>query len=570
MSTFNETVLEETSAPPHIRSLAVSSPSPCQESLISLASSFISKSLKEQSRSLSTTQHRAPQSLHSTAISATAATTPKIPAIDTESTINSNKRNGNRQRNSSASTPPPSPPLSATYNTRTSDQEDTPTDPKDRKFGPEIGRRRLRSPSHQITAAAAAAAAASYTSQELAIAYLMVTSSPEHDGQDQEEQSPQVKLCEPKPSTDGSDASDALSSLLKKSSPLQEPYFRTRHSIASQHTLSTLGGELFSLDEVPKEFNEDMYVAMRNRIFELEAKNVHYAPFNRTRKRSLERPVDEYSGHHRRSHVNNYGYGHEIEGGHYLKRQAYHYGAYPQYPSPPALDCTNIYRPSHSYPPGYAPETYRSGLLPKRLYQGRHPYDMDQDCELPGTAESHKDGPRLITPRNPPAIQPRPVRPLVSEGAPQSSCKSHAPYAIHQSQPSHVSQVSQVNTPSKYGELQPSSTLAGNARAAQAAAQQQQRQSFHQRQHRAQQQAQSDYSRSYHLQKHLRMLDQQRAAQVALKQQQQEQQQMQQGLKIQRNYKPHQQMYPHPSFSQPVTIQPRLGAQQKQQQQQQH
>ncbi|KAF9931722.1 hypothetical protein BGZ65_004752 [Modicella reniformis] len=59
---------------------------------------------------------------------------------------------------------------------------------------------------------------------------------------------------------------------------------------------------------------------------------------------------------------------------------------------------------------------------------------------------------------------------------------------------------------------------------------QEQRQSFHQRRHRAQQQAQSDYSRSYHLQKHWRILDQQRAAQMA----QQQQHQHRQGSRIQR------------------------------------
>ncbi|KAF9934191.1 hypothetical protein BGZ67_003985 [Mortierella alpina] len=100
------------------------------------------------------------------------------------------------------------------------------------------------------------------------------------------------KLDQPHPE----DGSDALSSLWKKTAPLQEPYFRTRHTIASQHTLSTLGGVLFSLDEVPAEFSQDMYIAMRNRIFELEAKAVNYSPFSHSRKRSIDRSdPDDYS-----------------------------------------------------------------------------------------------------------------------------------------------------------------------------------------------------------------------------------------------------------------------------------
>ncbi|KAG0023545.1 hypothetical protein BGZ80_009104 [Entomortierella chlamydospora] len=62
----------------------------------------------------------------------------------------------------------------------------------------------------------------------------------------------------------------------------------------------------------------------------------------------------------------------------------------------------------------------------------------------------------------------------------------------------------------------------------------------------------------------MRMLDQQRAAQIA---QQQQQQQQQQSAKIQRQYQPHQQMYPHHSSSKPVPIQPHPTSQQQQQQQ---
>ncbi|KAF9957280.1 hypothetical protein BGZ72_001966 [Mortierella alpina] len=66
-----------------------------------------------------------------------------------------------------------------------------------------------------------------------------------------------------------------------------------------------MGGVLFSLDEEPKEFNEDMYIAMRNRIFELEAKTVNYAPFNRSRKRPVD-IMDDYPIHPHSRH----GHGH--------------------------------------------------------------------------------------------------------------------------------------------------------------------------------------------------------------------------------------------------------------------
>ncbi|KAF9338539.1 hypothetical protein BGZ91_008570 [Linnemannia elongata] len=101
-----------------------------------------------------------------------------------------------------------------------------------------------------------------------------------------------------------------------------------------------------------------------------------------------------------------------------------------------------------------------------------------------------------------------------------------------------------------------------------------QRQSIHQQRHRAQQQAQSAHSRSYHLHKHMRLLDQQRAAQLATQQQQQQHQQHQQQKQqqgqsfkpIQRQYQPHQQMYP--SYNQPIAIKPHPGPTQSQLQQQ--
>ncbi|KAG0038449.1 hypothetical protein BGZ82_000203 [Podila clonocystis] len=48
---------------------------------------------------------------------------------------------------------------------------------------------------------------------------------------------------------------------------------------------------LFSLDEEPKEFSQAMYIAMRNRIFELEAKTVQEETCGTTRRRGLLRPT---------------------------------------------------------------------------------------------------------------------------------------------------------------------------------------------------------------------------------------------------------------------------------------
>ncbi|KAG0245139.1 hypothetical protein BGX31_007850 [Mortierella sp. GBA43] len=131
------------------------------------------------------------------------------------------------------------------------------------------------------------------------------------------------------------------------------------------------------------------------------------------------------------------------------------------------------------------------------------------------------------------AIVPRPSNHQAAAGG--VSRPSHTVHTPHES-----------NCPKPSNPSQPTT----NATAQQ---QQQQQPSFHQRQHRAQQQAQSDYSRNYHLQRHLRMLDQQRAAQMAQKQQQQQQQQ--QSPRIQRQYEPHQLMRPVPS-SVPATKPP--------------
>ncbi|KAG0373744.1 hypothetical protein BGX24_011309 [Mortierella sp. AD032] len=390
------------------------------------------------------------------------------------------------------------------------------------------------------------------------------------------------------------DSNDALSSLWKKSAPLQEPYFQTRHTIASQHTLSTLDGVLFSLDEEPKEFNEGMYIAMKNRIFELEAKTVNYAPFNRSRKRSVDRSMDESAEH---GHGHDY-YGrsiHSYEGelGHSSKRAAYHHPHHPQRHSPPSPpspaygprpeDRQYIYRHAPSYPSWYTPETYMSGSHVQ--HSSRHP-PRTGDRESASSSHpqlenrssrdlnGHDSGgplpspPRTLTSK-PQTVQPRPILPHRGgeAGGPTNVLQNstsqptrHAPSSHPSSSqyphanPQSIEQAPALSTPSQQAQQQQQ--------------QEQQRQSFHQRQHRAQQQAQSDYSRSYHLQKHMRMLDQQRALKLAQQQQQQQQQQqVQQPVKIQRQYQPHQQMYPH-SSSIPASNQSQLSLQQQQQQQQ--
>ncbi|KAF9432588.1 hypothetical protein BGZ76_010592, partial [Entomortierella beljakovae] len=513
---------------------------------------------------------------------------------------------GDRSRNTSASTPPPSPPLSAASGETHQSSDKREREGDDKSSSPEFDynpyhyrrRREQHSPSHPTTKAAAAAAAAIYTSQELAVAYSMVTSntqaqkasSQESPDKEKAEQNPtrvshppnsinrypfgippvSNKLIAPKPSADGS---DALSSLWKKSVPIQEPYFRTKHSIASQHTLSTLGGVLFSLDDEPKEFTDDMYIAMRNRIFELEAKTVDYTPFNRARKRSIDRY--EYPPHGDRGYGYDHGYGHGIEGDsiHHSKRPAYsrppHYPYHPRH-SPP--EGSFIHRPTHSYPAWYTPETYMTDAHPQhhRGGHGRHPAMVDRERERdqpmngsrPSAHPSHpehdkqsKSPPSNRPPGNahpPPGQRPPPIQPRPT-----------------QSPPSHPSL---PYTQSAHADKQTSQTSAANPNGFTPNQQQQQQsQSHKQSQHRAQQRAQSDYSRSYHLQKHMRMLDQQRLAQ-------QQQQQQQQSVKIQRHYQPHQQMYPahglnksaaNLSNSPPLQQQQQQSQQQQQQQQQQ-
>ncbi|CAO3567956.1 unnamed protein product [Mortierella alpina] len=379
-----------------------------------------------------------------------------------------------------------------------------------------------------------------------------------------------------------------------------------------------MGGVLFSLDEEPKEFNEDMYIAMRNRIFELEAKTVNYAPFNRSRKRPVDimddYPIHPHSHHGQGPPTGYHGshrYGHEDEeGGHYSKRTAYQQPPHPHHPhhgpanhGPP--HDSYVYRPVPSFPSWYTPETYLASSHPHPHAQGSHvrernsrPQDRErekprevkaqpgasherspfsrrnsppsnnnapsQTSSPPGPQASSSTSSSPSTQRSQPvqplAIQPRPIQPQSSgENATQSSFHAHTPHANRHSPTSHPSrQYTQAQQ-----EQQPPSSAATQAAhaaavAAAAAAAQQERQSFHQRQHRAQQRAQSDYSRSYHLQKHMRMMDQQRAAQLAQQKQQQEEQQQlqqQQSFKIQRHYQPHQRMYPHPSASQSTQAQ---------------
>ncbi|KAG0370919.1 hypothetical protein BGZ54_002730 [Gamsiella multidivaricata] len=202
-----------------------------------------------------------------------------------------------------------------------------------------------------------------------------------------------------------------------------------------------MGGVLFSLDEDPKEFNQDMYVAMRNRIFELEAKTVNYAPFNRSRKRSVDRSADEYHGYH--------GYGRE---------------------------CPIT--------------TFKHRL---RRHLGRLPWTESTSIDL------HI---RVL-----PGARQRPI------------CMSYI-------------MIFRVGA-----DIHAQSTENGINNEPQR-------------------------SRSYHLRKHLRMLDQQRDAQISRqkqhqeqqKEQQQQQEKQKQSVTIQRHYQPHQQMYPYHSTLRPLPI----------------
>ncbi|KAK3814887.1 MAG: hypothetical protein J3Q66DRAFT_441097 [Benniella sp.] len=438
-----------------------------------------------------------------------------------------------RSRNESASTPPPSPPLSATEDRypQVEETNSTPYHHESRESVP-------------------------YTSQEMDIAYSMVHSIQQQPESPQDQH--RYDRTQSKPSPIPRAASDVLSTLLK-TGPTQEPYFRTKHTIASQHTLSTTRGVLFSLDEEPHEFNKDMYVAMRNRIFELEAKAANYTPFNHSRKRVAEWLMDENYPYHEHSYGPAFVHGYDAKAIRYPKR-AHCNDAYLQHhPSPAHLhppistEKKIPYRYPRSYPSWYTPETNTFESYHQLYRTQQHPssmFDRERVQQRPGHSQAdshpgHDLHPRMFAPadstgarpalpvkRSLTMIKPRPSFLEITSSRPEPSCPK-APQAL------------QLCTGSEL----PATAIT-----------QQQQQSFHQRQHRAQQQAQSDYSRKYHLQKHLRMLDQQRAAQIALQQQQQQQhhhhqQQQQQSFRIQRQYESHQQMCPASSKSQELEIQ---------------
>ncbi|KAF9199005.1 hypothetical protein BGZ49_010929 [Haplosporangium sp. Z 27] len=389
--------------------------------------------------------------------------------------LGSTTSKGRTSRNPSASTPPPSPPLSNSSNVhnsnRNSSEREDPKDHNSKASSPNRHhnhRSRHNSPSHPVTAAAAAAAAASYTSQELAIAYSMVTST-----QQQQRQSPQ--------------------------GPLEKLDQSQSH------------------DEDPKEFTEEMFIAMRNRIFELEAKTVDYTPFNRSRKRSLGQSMGDYPGYNDYGYEGDYRYGHGYEGehSHHSKRPAYHHTSHSPYytapkhasrPSP--IDGVVVHRSAHSYPSWYTPETYMSVPHPHHQHHERHSHSIDREREqqhehhpIPPPSHARTQPPsQSQSGQHPPAIQPRPIQPHASDNVPQPSYQGSNP--LPYTQPSHKDQ-------------QPLQTTKGNSPTTAAAAV------------------------------------------------------TQQGVKIQRHYQPHQQMYPAQLSSKPVSIQPHPKSEQQQQQQNQ-
>ena len=107
-----------------------------------------------------------------------ALTSPSHLAVADISASDSNGTAGGSRTPSSTSTPPPSPPLAATP---PSSSPSSQPQSVGRKMSDQLPR--VHSP---VSAAAAAAAAASYTSQEIAIAYSMVTST-------QQDQAPEVE-----------------------------------------------------------------------------------------------------------------------------------------------------------------------------------------------------------------------------------------------------------------------------------------------------------------------------------------------------------------------------------------
>ncbi|KAF9109947.1 hypothetical protein BGX27_006968 [Mortierella sp. AM989] len=367
---------------------------------------------------------------------------------------------------------------------------------------------------------------------------------------------------------------------------------------------------LFSLDEVPSEFTQDMYIAMRNRIFELEAKSVNYSPFSSSRKRSIDRSdLDDYP------HRNGY----DSEHGHYSKRPIRGYPLDSYDPVVRNRPRSPVHKYSSSYPSWYTPEEYTNGLHPSRdgEYQpirNAHgqdsrrpgsPSPINGSASLPPlsehspppsglsskpsehTSQLHNPHPHGLLPQDPqpPNHSDQSVAQNTSSNGPYPSGRQHqSSQPLHrlthgspsQQQPTRPPQLQQQQPPPQHPSQGlyphtshqpqhqtngPPSGISTHAIASEA------RQSIHQQRHRAQQQAQSAHSRSYHLHKHMRMLDQQRAAQLTA---QQKQQQQGKPLRaIQRHYQPHQQMYP--GYNHPIPIRPHpppLPPLQKQQQQQ--
>ncbi|KAG0250944.1 hypothetical protein BG011_007960 [Mortierella polycephala] len=385
---------------------------------------------------------------------------------------------------------------------------------------------------------------------------------------------------------------------------------------------------LFSLDEVPTDFSQDMYIAMRNRIFELEAKAVNYSPFSHSRKRSMDRSgLEDYPDRH----------GYDTEPVHHSKRP---YHGYPTHSSsrhhgPPDSSrppSSPSHRLSSSYPSWYTPDVYTNGSQ-YPPHPSRPPVDREMDYRPPGVSYHNPDSrpnsrPGTPPPGTTPDLMCSAYSPPPTESSPRrpSAHHSHAAPPPQQSgPPAHESRPSQhhgeervphngpylpngqshPHHPPPHGppahslqhppshphtqsssHHQPQGRTQAQQQQSQGYSQQQhhsqqpvhpngpasgasshnpmssatveQRQSIHQQRHRAQQQAQSAHSRSYHLHKHMRMLDQQRAAQLAAQQQQQQKQaQQQQGQSlhsIQRQYQSHQRMYP--SQNQPIAIKP--------------
>ncbi|KAG0339465.1 hypothetical protein BG004_006814 [Podila humilis] len=347
--------------------------------------------------------------------------------------------------------------------------------------------------------------------------------------------------------------------------------------------------------EEPKEFNQAMYIAMRNRIFELEAKTVNYTPFNKSKKRPAADPSDI---------MGDYGSRYEREPGHGRMSKRHIQQTPPAYyrqedtqrrHHPPEV----VYRYSTSYPSWYSPESYASmahvaqaslhqrapggGMPEQNVYPGKHargqsyfeqelrprapppsgPVSSQLMPTPPDCTPQGRDA-NTISQSTPAAPQvPRPIQPRLSVDENQlPSASLHNIAGTSSSRPINMQDVrgsQQQLSPNQ--NTHPSNTTMPNGSAtaaAAAAAAEQKRQSFQQRQHRAQQQAQSDYSRSYHLQKHMQMLDQQRAAQLAQQKLEQEKKQhrnqsdaalLQTQRVIQRHYQPHQRMYPHPSHT---------------------